>query len=523
MWNSSQTLYPYQERAARTMCKSDVLLAFDMGTGKSPTTLWALEELRGAEFIGPGTVVVPASLKWQWKREIEKFTDQTAVVVDGTAKQRQEQYLTVRETGAGYVVMSYGTFVRDWNYHSPIAPGFLVLDEATAIKSFRSQRSQHIKKVRNRYNIRFALTGTPIENGRAEEVFSIMEFVDPRVLGGFWDFEKRYIRRNTMGWIEGYMNLGEFHKKLKPYVLRATHDQPEVAKYLPTVLEMDPVVVHLDKSTSNALRWIERVLLSDLDAIAVDLSHKDLSDLERGEDHPDGKLMAKIQTMRMLLDHPDAVRDSAVAYGRGDSKKGSAFSRDIVIMGLLDNVRRTPKLDALEQYLKDFLDIDPTNKAVVFSSFVLPAERICERFPDISTLFTGAMSSKQRDASKQKFASDPQCRLFISTDAGGYGLDLPEANLLVNFDMPWQAGMLKQRSARIKRASSDWSHVIVQDFLVKGSIEERMREMLMHKIAVSDAIVDGLGITEGGGVASDLGTLRAFLADNDSSRLIYAS
>jgi SNF2 family DNA or RNA helicase len=521
-WLSSNTLYPYQDRAARTMCESDVLLAFEMGTGKTPTTLWALEELRGAPeinggFNGPGTVVVPASLKWQWQREIEKFTDQTAVVIDGNAKQRQEQYLTVRPTGAGYMIMTYDTFVRDWALHSTLARGFLVLDEATAIKSFKSKRSQHIKKYRSVYNVRFALTGTPIENGKAEEVFSIMEFVDPRVLGKFWDFEKKYIKRNKMGWVEGYRNLGDFHKRLKPYIMRATHKEPEVAKYLPTVLERDPILVPLDKKTSNAVHWITSAILTDLDAIAADLRNFDWDNPR--PDHPDGRLMAKIQVLRMLLDHPQAV--SVSAFQHRNNNGGSEFAELVEREGLLKGLG-APKMDALEQYVRDFLDLDPANKVVVFSSFVVPATFIANKFSE-SVLFHGGMNAKQRDAAKQEFASDPECRVFVSTDAGGYGLDLPEANLLINFDMPWQSGMLKQRSARIKRASSDWEYVIIQDFLVENTIEERMREMLLHKIAVSDAIVDGEGITESGGVASDLDSLRSFLTDLMESGLIHAS
>jgi SNF2 family DNA or RNA helicase len=122
------------------------------------------------------------------------------------------------------------------------------------------------------------------------------------------------------------------------------------------------------------------------------------------------------------------------------------------------------------------------------------------------------MTSKERDAAVVKFQTDPKSRVFVSTDAGGYGLDLPQANLLINYDLPWQAGLLKQRNARVRRASSEWEHVVVQDFLVAETIEERLLEMLRHKIAVSDAFVDGEGILEDGTLGSDLDSLRSFLS-----------
>jgi SNF2 family DNA or RNA helicase len=125
------------------------------------------------------------------------------------------------------------------------------------------------------------------------------------------------------------------------------------------------------------------------------------------------------------------------------------------------------------------------------------------------------MTPKDRETAKSTFQTDPNRRVFVSTDAGGYGLDLPQANLLINYDLPWQAGLLKQRNARIRRASSEWEHVVIQDFIVEGTIEERLLQMLDHKIAVSDAFVDGEGILEDGSLGSSLESLRAFLSEVD--------
>jgi hypothetical protein len=94
-------------------------------------------------------------------------------------------------------------------------------------------------------------------------------------------------------------------------------------------------------------------------------------------------------------------------------------------------------------------------------------------------------------------------------------VDLPQANLLVNYDQPWQAGMAKQRNARIRRAASEWTNVTVQDFLSMDSIEERIHRMVAHKSAVAGAALDGTGITEFGEVASTLSSLRTFLRERE--------
>ena len=127
------------------------------------------------------------------------------------------------------------------------------------------------------------------------------------------------------------------------------------------------------------------------------------------------------------------------------------------------------------------------------------------------TLYTGNMNAKEKEKSKEKFLNDPECRVFISSDAGGYGVDLPNANLLVNYDLPWSAGMSVQRNGRIKRASSRWPTITIQDMIVSNSIEERQHDMLKQKNAVADAVLDGQGINAKGGVDLTVGSLISFL------------
>jgi SNF2 family DNA or RNA helicase len=166
-------------------------------------------------------------------------------------------------------------------------------------------------------------------------------------------------------------------------------------------------------------------------------------------------------------------------------------------------------LDALKSYVLDHLDTDPDAKVVIFTSYVGMLSRIQEVVG--GTLYTGNMNAKEKEASKEKFLTDPECRVFISSDAGGYGVDLPNANLLVNYDLPWSAGLAVQRNGRIKRASSRWPTITIQDMIVENSIEERQHEMLQQKNAVADAVLDGQGINSKGGIDLTVGSLIGFL------------
>jgi SNF2 family DNA or RNA helicase len=128
-----------------------------------------------------------------------------------------------------------------------------------------------------------------------------------------------------------------------------------------------------------------------------------------------------------------------------------------------------------------------------------------------SRIYSGEMNSKAKEEAKLDFQNSKEVRVLISSDAGGYGVDLPQANLLVNYDLPWSSGTAVQRNSRIRRASSKWKTVIIQDFLMKKSIEERQYEMLSQKNAIADAVIDGQGINDKGGVDLTVGSLLNFL------------
>jgi len=204
------TLLPYQPEAVDKMCqRTKMLVAYDLGLGKTVITIAAIERLMDEGKVKePGIVVCLSSLKYQWANQIKKFTNDTskAIVIDGSKAKRQSQYQEAynwKETKVDYVIMNYEQVVNDWDLIKKLPRGFVVLDEATAIKSFRSKRSKYTKRL-GTSPFKFALTGTPIENGKPEELFSIMQFVDAEVLGRFDLFDQAFIVRNNWGGVERY-------------------------------------------------------------------------------------------------------------------------------------------------------------------------------------------------------------------------------------------------------------------------------------------------------------------------------
>lgn len=515
------TLKPYQVEAVQKMTgDKQTLVAYEMGLGKTVMTIAATEQLRDTGEIDDLVIVLClASLKYQWKKEIEKFSDATAIVIDGTAKQRLAQYHEADKHN--YVIMNYEQIVNDWDILKNGSYAAIICDEATAIKGFKAKRAKKVKDLAKNIPIRFALTGTPIENGRPEEIFSIMQFVNPKVLGRFDLFDKTFIVRNHFGGVQRYCNLPTLHKVLMEHAVRKSQKDEDVKPYLPDAVYREPLLVKLDNKAQNLYDYIA----ADLHQLLVEASESFGSNFSlaahygQAYDANDpanqlrGEVMSRISALRMLCSSPNVMVSSYKNFDN-HTGKGSAYIHSLG--DLLDEVEKTPKLDAAVKYLSEHLDIDPSYKAVVFSSYLDSVNEIVTRLNNKgygAVGYTGEMNAKQKEEAKVSFQSTESIRVLVSSDAGGYGVDLPQANLLVNYDQPWSSGLAVQRNGRINRTSSTWSTITIQDILVTGSIEERQHDALKQKKAIAGAVLDGSGINDKGGVDMTLGSLIGFLSN----------
>lgn len=523
------TLLPYQHAAVEKMVdRRQVLVAYDLGLGKTVLTIAAVESIRELEpEVGLTLVVCLSSLKYQWAKEIHKFTDKSALVIDGTRKQRDEQYASISDTTStpvDYIVVNYEQVVNDWQEISAIPCSTLILDEATAIKSFRSKRSKRVKELSRNIDNRFGLTGTPIENGRPEELYSIMQAIDSSVLGQRFDlFDATFIVRNKFGGVERYRNLPKLHSRIQTASVRKAQTDPDVAPFLPDTIHRDPLLVPLDRYSARIYRLIANELATELAEVSGSYGGSFNVDAHYGNgsaggfiDEARGRIMSKITALRMLCDDPELLVTSASKYdpfGSG-AIEGSKYLAELLsddsVMTMITRAKAN-KLDILKGVVSDHL-MDDLNKVVIFTSFVGMASKIRDAVGGV--VYTGQMSAREKEDAKVSFQTDPNIRCLVSTDAGGYGVDLPQANLLINYDLPWSSGLAVQRNGRIKRASSKWPSIIIQDLLISESIEVRLHDVLRQKDAVAAAVVDGKGINTRGGVDLTAGSLLSFLDES---------
>jgi SNF2 family DNA or RNA helicase len=308
---------------------------------------------------------------------------------------------------------------------------------------------------------------------------------------------------------------------MKQVSVRKTQKDPDVAPYLPETIHLEPGTIDFDKAGRELYDVIASELRTELidaqelfgGSFSIEAHYGQGYQMGGPADEMRGRIMSKITAMRMLCDHPDLLRSSATK-AEAQEGEGSEYLLGLSKEGRLDKAHKSPKLDKLIEYIGDHLDTDENAKVVVFTCYLgmLPLiESALIKKKIGNTSYSGLMNSKEKEESKVLFQTSKEVRVLISTDAGGYGVDLPQANLLINYDLPWSSGTAVQRNSRIRRASSTWKSVIIQDFLMEDSIEERQYQMLNQKTAVANAIIDGEGINTKGGVDLTVGSLLNFL------------
>ena len=517
------TPFPFQEEAKDLVVeRGNGLIALTMGLGKTLVSIMVIEELFDAGELAHGLIIVPAALKYQWQREIKRFTGQNALVIDGPPKTRAKLYRWAPKFR--YVIINYDLIVHDWapKKKSPVNMlcvrdmefDYIVIDEGTAIKNPTAKRSKYIKFLGNRAAFRIALTGTPIQN-RPEELFSLMEFVDATVLGDPRVFDKTFIIRDDYNRPKRYRNLHVLRERMSEVMYRKT--RADVADQLPEILSS---TVPFDLSaaecriynrardhTLTKLAEAQKLLGGGFNVLAH-YGHSDDPVVDKGR----GEVMAGLLMLRFACDDPRLIRISAEKYNRGRGD-GSALAAQFVKAGVLGvEPKVSTKRQVFLELLTAALDEDPKAKVVAFSTFKDLLDLVQDDTASIakSVQFTGDMNARQKNTAMQQFKTDPKTRLFLSSDAGGYGVDLPEANHLISIDLPWSGGNFDQRESRIIRLSSEWEHVNLAVLAARGSIEERMHAMIEEKRGISDAFLDG-NYDSRGSYSLSLSSLTEFL------------
>ena len=442
-------LFPYQrEGALFALTAGRCLIGDDMGLGKTVQALAAAELMARLFGITKVLIISPTSLKHQWQGEIEKFTDRSAQVIEGLNFQREPLY----RTDTFYKLLNYELVHRDLEQILAWGPDLIILDEAQRIKNWQTRTAMTVKQLPSTFAI--VLTGTPLEN-RIEELHSLMEFVDCHQLGPLYRFIHNHRVTDGGGKVVGYRNLELVRNSLKGVMLR--RKKSEVLRQLPARLDKNLYVPMTPEQ--GAIHEDNREIVAKL--VSKWRSQRFLCEADQK------RMLVALARMRMAADNTYLV-DHATVFG--------------------------PKLDELATILDEVV-LQGDEKVVVFSQWLRMTElveRVLEKLGIGFVHLNGSVPSKKRRGLMSRFKEDPECRVFLSTDAGGVGLNLQSGSVVVNLDIPWNPAVLEQRIARVHRMGQQ-KGVRVINMISAGSIEERILDLIRFKKSLFAGVLDDDG------------------------------
>ena len=451
-WPTQETLvplYPYQREGMLHLAfKERGLLADEMGLGKTIQAAAACALLYRLGKTSRVLVVTPASVKTEWEEQIQRYTDLPYQLVFGPRKSR----LALYSSPVFFTIVNYEQVIRDaLEINLRLKPDVVILDEAQRIKNWATKTAQAVKRLHSRYA--FVLTGTPIEN-RIDDLYSLMDFLNPAVLGPLFRSNREFYELDERGRPTGYRNLDQLHARVKPFMLRRR--KADVEAELPERTERS-FFVPLSPEQKN--RYADHE--AQVARLANIARRRPLTQQESE------KLQREMAMMRMVCDTNYIL----------DPKE-----------------RACPKLGELEKILEECRD-NPEVKVLVFSEWERMLELVqgvCDGAGLGYALHTGSVPQRRRRAEILHFKNDSQCRVFLSTDSGSTGLNLQNASVVINCDLPWNPARLEQRIARAWRKHQT-RPVTVIHLVSEGTIEHRMLDTLSAKQALADGVLEMRG------------------------------
>ena len=439
------TLLPYQlDGIAFAAGAGRAILADDMGLGKTIQGIGVAELLARLADIRRVLVVCPASLKGQWRNEINRFCDRSTQIVMGRSDDRAAQYAS----DTFFTICNYEQVLRDVTAVETVAWDLIILDEGQRIKNWESKTSNVIRRLDSPF--RLVLSGTPLEN-RLGELYTVTKFVDDELLGPAYQFFNRHHVVDDRGKTQAYHRLDELREKMSSILLRRTRD--EIANQLPgrtdEVVRIEGTQEQLDIQNANVARAAQianKKFMTEMDRLV---------------------LMSCLTNARMACNSTYLLDQELPEY--------------------------SSKLERLTELLAGLMD-DPTRKIVLFSEWRRMLDRIESRLETLGVDFVrldGQVPQNRGPELIARFQNDPQCRVICMTNAGSTGLNLQAANTVINVDLPWNPAVLEQRIARAYRmGQKEPVHIYKLVTVAPGTdetIEERLLDTLASKQELADA------------------------------------
>ena len=420
------------------------ILADDMGLGKTLQIISLLMDAKKNGRLKKALIVCPASLVYNWSEEISKFDTKGELRVCVLAAAKEERQKSIEEHEAiDIYISSYDTLRRDISLYHDMRFSHQIIDEAQFIKNQNTGVAKAVKTVKA--DIKYALTGTPIEN-RLSELWSIFDYIMPGFLYSYNSFKSKY--ENTIVKDGNDESAKLLSKMISPFVLRRL--KSEVATDLPDKIE-EVRVSRFDKKQQ----------------LAYDTELSKLKNVLNGnEEYNSSKMiiLSEITKLRQICCDPGLIFEDYA----GDSAKLETCI-DLVKSG-----------------------IEAGHKILLFSQFTSMLDIIKKRFEEeniSSYVITGATSKEKRIKLVNDFNNDGTNVFLISLKAGGTGLNLVGADIVIHYDPWWNFAAQNQATDRAHRIGQK-NKVTVYRLIAKGTIEEKIVKLQESKKDLADRVLN---------------------------------
>lgn len=444
------TLRSYQERGfgwLRGLYQKGVggCLADDMGLGKTIQAIAYILSLKEQGIHAPILIICPTSVLENWKRELKSFAPSLSVYLHH-GKDRFDNFNDKSLKQTDVVISSYALIVRDIDWFLERTWETIILDEAQYIKNTNTKQSKYIRHLKA--NHRLALTGTPMEN-KLDELWAIMEFLNPGYLGSLRGFRKKFITPIEKGQKDEPLKV--LQKLIKPFILRRTKTDKSIITDLPEKYEQK-LYCTLTKSQGYYYQSIVEELTEKMQKA-------------RGIERK-GHVLAAISKLKQVCNYP---------YYQNTSHIDKELSGKLTLLHEVS----TPVIDA-------------GNKILVFTQYVRTGkmlEQFFNNYYSLSVYFLhGGLNSKKREQVIGEFRKAKQAVMILSIKSGGVGLNLTEANYVIHYDRWWNPAIENQATDRAYRIGQE-KDVHVYKFITSGTLEEGIDKMIEQKQGLSDKII----------------------------------
>ena len=453
-------LRPYQKEGFEWLCRLKdngfgALLADEMGLGKTIQLIAFLGAIPNRKRC---LIVCPASLVYNWYYEIQNFMpDLPCCVITGTAMNRKHAIEESPENAV--LITSYDSLKRDFDFYSDMHFSCEVIDEAQYIKNAATQAAQSVKMITSDFKV--ALTGTPIEN-KLSELWSIFDYLMPGFFGSYHRFRDTFERRIVINHEEAAE--ARLRDMITPFILRRL--KKDVLDDLPDKIE-EVYYAQLEGEQKDVYK-------AHADRLRLMLTKQSDADFNTNKI----RILAELTKLRQICCDPSLFLNG---YHAGSAKTDLC----------MDMIRKA---------------IDSGHKILLFSQFTSMLDILCRELEKEHIpyhILTGATKTADRIALVEQFQHDTVPVFCISLKAGGTGLNLTAADIVIHYDPWWNTAVENQASDRSHRIGQK-NVVTVYRLILKDTIEDRILQLQKEKSDLSDRILSAEGISSAGLSREDL-------------------